>query len=178
MIMPKLWIALALALTYNSLFCQKINQMDRQNRRQGYWKVYLPSQADLKNNVREGFYFNNKLIGVWTIKTANGDILEEEIFYDTLTYKVQENKYFLNHNLRSSGFTTSVPYADSLLVIDPKHKKATKIHTQTRQMRQGKWTFYHETGTLESEGSYKDDLKVGKWKYYGESGQLMKTEEL
>lgn len=177
--MKKYYLILALCLIlFNNVFAQTINKADKFGRRQGYWKIYLPSFADKRNDTREGFYYNDKLIGVWQVKNSNGEILKEEIFYDTTQSKMQEIKHFLNGNVQSSGFLIARPHVDSIRIFDPKVKKERTILTSTKLMREGKWSFYYENGILQSEGNYKADVKMGEWKYYNEKGELINMEDV
>jgi hypothetical protein len=116
----------------NLIFGQKkeksfINKVDKLNQCQGYWKVYIPAgSADRLNNIQEGVYFNNKKIGVWITKTNKGEILKEDIYYDTLFYKVEEREYYLSHNIKSTGYMLASPFKDSTIIYDIIKKKKLK----------------------------------------------------
>jgi antitoxin component YwqK of YwqJK toxin-antitoxin module len=168
----------ASTLIFNTLLGQKINKTDRQGRRQGYWKIYIPAfPSELPANSNEGFYYNNKLIGVWQEKTAEGKVFEEDIYFDTLESRIQEIKYYLNGNVQSIGFLLASYHLDTIRYVDPTVNKEKVAITKTWLLREGKWSFYYKSGILQSEGNYKSDNKIGKWNHYNEKGELDKSEE-
>lgn len=48
--------------------------------------------------------------------------------------------------------------------------------SQTNPVRQGPWVHYHRNGNKESEGSYRDNVKVGTWIYYDVAGAMREVE--
>jgi hypothetical protein len=44
-------------------------------------------------------------------------------------------------------------------------------------MRDGKWTRYHENGVVETQGGYATDLREGRWEHFDERGILILEEE-
>jgi hypothetical protein len=58
-----------------------------------------------------------------------------------------------------------------------------KYTYEMRKGANGKWArngtgrAYYESGTLEREGLYKDNVRVGKWTYYAPDGSVLRVEE-
>jgi len=58
-----------------------------------------------------------------------------------------------------------------------------KYTYEMRKSSNGKWAkngigrAYYDTGPLEREGPYKNNVRVGKWTYYGPDGKVLRTEE-
>lgn len=58
-----------------------------------------------------------------------------------------------------------------------------KFTYELRKSANGKWAkngvgrAYYDTGPLEREGLYKNNIRVGKWTYYGPDGKVLRVEE-
>jgi hypothetical protein len=58
-----------------------------------------------------------------------------------------------------------------------------KYTYEMRKGANGKWArngtgrAYYESGPLEREGLYKDNVRVGKWTYYAPDGSVLRVEE-
>jgi antitoxin component YwqK of YwqJK toxin-antitoxin module len=126
----------------------------------------------------EGFYYNDKEIGVWTKKDRDGRVYQERIYYDTTRSKVQINDYYLNGNLKSMGFLFPAPYRDTVMQYDEKLGRDRRFVIDSMLMKSGRWSFYHSNGILESEGLYEKNAKKGIWKFYNQNGELIRTEDL
>ena len=156
---------------------QTRNFEDLQGREQGFWRIAIPDGFGHTSNTSEGFYFNGVPIGVWVKRTREGKIYQERIYFDTIKHKIREINYYLNGNLKSSGFLYSEPVRDSVMDFDPISNRDTLAYITRRLFQKGVWTFYHPNGVKESDGFYSKDLKVGSWKYYDDKGNLLKVEE-
>lgn len=166
----------------STVFCQgagkkKYDYTDSLGRRQGFWRCLSPTNSE-RFNLYEGIYYNDVQIGVWTLKTQDGVILKQDIFFDTIMHKVEYVEYFKNQGVKSIGFKYKVAYKDTVYPFgNEPDSMNVPIYIDSILMKQGKWIYYYENGEMESEGQYKDDQKKGVWKYYNEKGELLKTEE-
>lgn len=153
-----------------------INFTDKRGLRQGYWKISMPDHMGHTSNILSGFYYNGKKIGVWTLSNYSGQVIHNEIYYDTSGYKVEFKEYHLNGQLKSTGFYFRVYQRDTISIFDERAKAYSNYVTDSVLKKQNKWSYFYDNGLLESQGLYENDKKVGIWKYFNKKGELIKEE--
>lgn len=156
---------------------QKYNQTDRLGRRQGFWFIAMPDGMGHSSNLLQGFYYNDKEIGVWANKTYDNKTVEEQIYFDTSRQKMQENTYYGDGNLKSTGYYSSFPCSDTAYQYDEKAQKTKPLIIRNKLLKEGLWHSYYQNGNIQSEGKYEKGEKQGKWKYFNENGEIVKTED-
>lgn len=153
------------------------NMVDSQNLRQGYWIDPIPFEGGHRVGTLSGIYYNNKKVGVWNLRTPNGIIEKQFIYYDTLEHEVQYNEYYENRNFKSTGFKYPVAKKDTVFAYNETTGQLDiPVYFDSILMKQGKWRIYYRNGQLESEGEYINDIKKGIWYYYSDQGTLLKRE--
>lgn len=93
------------------------------------------------------------------IYTSSDSIPYNGLIKDTVNGKIIEYEVF---NGKKNG----------LFKIYHKNGILEMIGTIEDNLNQGKWTYYYQSGQIESEGYFKDDLPTGLWKWYHENGNL------
>lgn len=129
-----------------------INKTDDNNRKQGHW-IFTNKTRNLpgykaNQKVEDGYYENNRKVGVWTFYFNNGKIKHK------LTYLNNQPNgpavfYYKNGNIREKG-------------------------TWKNNRWIGAYTMYHPDGNLKNEFRYNNQgVKDGPQKYYHDNGKLM-----
>ena len=132
-------IIIGVELLRGNAVAQSLNMTDKYGRRQGYWKIYLPAfPSELKNNCKEGFYYNDKIIGVWKTSTGQNKVFEERIFFDTTESRIQEIKDYMNGKIKSIGFLFAQYHLDTIRYFYPIVKRQKFEISKTRLYQQGK----------------------------------------
>jgi antitoxin component YwqK of YwqJK toxin-antitoxin module len=165
-----------IVFSQTSLNKSNINKTDKRGLNQGFWKISMPDGMGHNSNFLEGFFYNNKKIGVWVHKNYKGMVFKEEIYFDTSLHKVQVNEFYVSGNIKSSGYLYSVHKTDTVIVPKTKSSKEKIILIDRILMKQNKWSYYFDNNLIESEGIYFEDMKDGIWRYYNTEGVLIKQE--
>jgi antitoxin component YwqK of YwqJK toxin-antitoxin module len=167
---------------------QNINRWDQQKQKQGLWvsfhknrqvQVEGPYRNDLKNGYWKFYQANGNLIRIE--KWINGELQEgaEEVAKVEIkrTINPQTGKVS-SKGAYQNGKATGVHRqydengeVSSSTLYDQGIKLAEGI-VDEQGRKQGPWKFFYADGSLKSEGSYKDDLKVNSWHYFFEDGKL------
>lgn len=164
-----------------------INRYDPQGRKNGVWKEFYENgnlkteityRNDLKNGYQKEYDIEGKLLKVE--KYINGDIVLDakevasyEIRYDYYpdgSVKVMGSyldnvaqgvrKEFGPDGSIVKSYILSEGFVVGEGLLDAKNRK------------QGHWKEYYESGQLQAEGDYKDDIRIGEWKFYHPNGKL------
>ncbi|MBX3241941.1 MAG: hypothetical protein KIT80_13215 [Chitinophagaceae bacterium] len=153
------------------------NKKDSIGLKQGFWKFGMPYHRGNNSMVLcEGFYYNNKHIGVWKKLSRYGKLLEMEVYYDTIELKAERIIYNNDNNIViARGSISSRPFNDSITVYDEFDTEKSVFITSVI-MRHGHWTYYDDNGKLYCEGEFADDKRVGVWRYYNKDGTISEKE--
>jgi antitoxin component YwqK of YwqJK toxin-antitoxin module len=166
---------------------EKINRLDKFNRKQGTWKEFYPDFSVKK----EMQYRDDKLDGYLKEFARDGNLIKAEKYVEgVLQQNVAElikldikNAYYENGRIKSSGtFNKGTPegitrrydeegkiiggevYKDGILLAEGV--------TDEKGYKQGKWKEYYPTGQLKAEGEYLNDRKTGPWTFYHLNGKI------
>ncbi len=181
-------------LTYKSgvlVKQQKINRKDNQGRKQGLFMTFY----DNKKTKNEGTYKDDLKHGYFKYYNRNGSLVRSEKYINGVLQEEQGQaaKLDIRRTLHktSSAIKTEGTYRNG--VEDGVHREfdeegnvvASKVYDMGVLLsegiydnigrKQGPWKYYHPTGELKKEGSYKNDEKVGVWKYYYLNGKIEQT---
>jgi antitoxin component YwqK of YwqJK toxin-antitoxin module len=170
---------------------QRVNRLDKQNRRTGLWVELFASFSTRK----EEFYSDGLLNGYLKEYDERGNLTKLEKYVDGILQlnarelektKLQK-EYYTNGRLKRTGSITksglavgtyisydstgaiseAVQYENSFMVarglIDSSGKK------------QGLWQEFYFTGELKAEGAYLDNLKTATWVYFHQNKKTEQT---
>jgi len=173
---------------------ERINRRDKNGLKQNMWKTFY-----LSDKVKTaGSYKDGKLNGYYREYDERGKIYREEKYIDGILSLEKDtivdstkivvdfkDDFYANGKLKKSGgfIFDSIPVGihreyDTLGKIT-----AAKLYDEKGVLlgtgmvdesgrKQGKWYFYNNIGSKESEGNYKNDYKYGKWIFYYRDGSI------
>jgi antitoxin component YwqK of YwqJK toxin-antitoxin module len=140
----------------------------------GYVAVQITYKNDKKNGIRRT-YHEDEIVeenfvddikqGFTYFYYPDGKLWKEIYFVDGL--EEGEAKEYAN----SDGRVIKLTYYKKGFVTDIERINAI----DNAGMKQGRWKFYYEDGSLKQEGEYKNDLKHGYFKDYTREGNLITT---
>jgi len=168
---------------------EKINRKDEDGLKQGVWKSYYPNgsikiEESYKNDLLTGVYKeytedgNIKIL----LQYAKGMLIEEK---DSVAMEIEiRNKYDSEGNLSYTGaFRKNVPVGIHR-IYDPTGKVVnaflySELGTTLGEgiltndgKKEGEWKYYDEDGSVQSKGSYTNNLLNGAWKYFYGTGNI------
>jgi uncharacterized protein len=197
---------------------ERMNRNDSLGKKQGLWREYFPD-GKIKT---EGYYRDGVLSGIFKQFNEKGALelalnYRDGVILDNVTENQKEvsirNKYDENNLLVFSGaFIDSIPvgihrfynssgevvdakvYSNSGLLLsqgiinnDGKRQGKTTFFFETgkpyaigdyqNNLRTGKWIYYYKSGRIEQEGNFRNDLADGSWKWYYPDGEIKREEE-
>lgn len=145
----------------------KVNQFDKQGRKQGYWM-----RKYANGNVAYEIYFkDNKPVGEYKRYYENGKpyaILN----YDDQGIHAKAKMFDEEGNLIATGFYHE-KQRDSTWHF---YKKGDILIARERYVNNKKWgmaTTYYDDGTVAETHNWRDDVENGIWKKYYPSGKQM-----
>lgn len=167
-----------------------INGYNVQGKKQGLWKEFYENEntkweGTFRNGIKDGYFkyydFQGNIIKIE--KYRNGIIESDPI--EITSFEVRTD-YYSNGNVKISG-----SYLNDLAegvrreyTIDGKISDGYLMHQgviighgiiDESGKKQGKWIHYYDNGSIESEGSYVDNVKRGLWTFYFENGNIEET---
>lgn len=142
-----------------------INCTDKQNLKQGKWKIEVPPLRGERGFIEEGSYTNNRKEGVWRRFSQMGDLLAVENY--KWGNKNGMNRYFTINGLeREESWMAVNPNKaydtiDVQDIINPNKYEKVIVKVEGASLRHGTWRFYDPlTGQLvKTENWYLDQFK-------------------
>lgn len=169
---------------------EKINRVDKFNRKQGNWREFYP---DFSVN-RELQYRDDKLDGYLKEFSRDGNLVKAEKYIEgVLQQNVAElikldikNAYYENGKVKSSGtFNKGVPEGITRRYDEQGNMIGGEVYkdgvllaegiTDEKGYKQGKWKEFYPGGQLKGEGEYLNDRKTGPWLFYHLNGKIEQT---
>lgn len=162
--------------------------VDREGFRQGVWKDFYEN----KMLRAEGSYLNNKREGKWTFYDSSGKI-EQVGFYKNGLETGRWIRYYDNGNIhieedylngKSDGYYTEYDETGKIIVDgsflegEQEGKWVEEINDFKAEgeyisgLRNGKWKYFYDNGTVLFEGNYIQGNAEGKHRYYYPDGSL------
>ncbi|MBN1598477.1 MAG: hypothetical protein JW894_09300 [Bacteroidales bacterium] len=165
-----------------------VGLIDIEGNKKGIWKNYyldgsIKETGEYVNNLKEGrwtYYFNNGQIeqigefvkgkenGTWKWYSEKGELLKEEEFYNG-----KEEGLYTEYD-ESGNVIVVGEYFDGekegewTLIINDFSAKGSYV----TGLRDGKWRYYYDDGSVMFEGNYIQGNPDGKHKYYHPNGEL------
>jgi len=139
--------------------------IDKEGKREGGWKD-LYRAGNLK---AEGNYMNNKREGKWTFYFPDGKIEQVGYFKND-----QENGQWIRYYTNGNIFVEESYYNGKKDGYYTEYNEEGKIITQGDYLegeKEGAWLL--EINDLKAEGQFITGLRDGKWKYYYDDGTLL-----
>lgn len=165
--MKRVLIVLLVFSSFSVLGQNKINQVDSNGKKQGYWIE--------DNGYKECYYKNNLLHGFCKTYSKINHTLDalgefDNGNYSGIWYFFDEKKGFI-----IGKFFDIEKNTDIIIVLDDGHTKEKPIYKAYN-------INYYPSGIIKEEGQilYDDSFEIdyyeyGLWKYYDEKGNLIKT---
>ena len=167
---------------------EKINQIDKDGKKQGLWKEYYPN-GRLKTEKR---YKNDELNGYIKEYSPQGKLEGAELFLEGEQRSEEENEadfeirytYYDDGSIRSTTTYNLANEKDGVAQFYDTIGEVTNAEIWKNDyliakgiidrsgIRRGDWETYYLDGKVKSKGVYKGGEKYGKWMYYFTSGKL------
>ena len=166
---------------------EKINRIDKLNRKQGTWKEFY-ANGNVKKELR---YRDDKLDGYVKYFEPDGNLAKAEKYVDgVLQVNVAElvkldvvTTYYETGKKKTSGtykdgypegFTRKFNEEGEIIgseLFKDGYKIGEGIY-DSQGFKQGKWKEFYITGELKAEGEYLNDKKIGEWIYYYQNAKI------
>lgn len=123
-----------------------INCTDKQNLKQGKWKIEVPPLRGERGYIEEGGFVNNRKEGVWRRFSQMGDLLAVENY--KWGNKNGMNRYFtingLEHEESWMAVNPNKAYdtIDVQDIINPNKYEKVVVKVEGNSLRHGTWRFY------------------------------------
>lgn len=148
-----------------------LNQIDDQNRKQGYWvftnkEKHLPGYSD-DQKIEEGAFLNNRKTGKWTFYFNNGKV-KHTLNYVNGSADGMAIFYYKNGNIREQGTWKNNRWVGEYKMYYRNGNPKNVFNYNIQGLKNGKQVFYHENG--------KPSL-VGTWDAGNETNDLAEYKE-
>jgi len=165
-----------------------VNRYSQSGEKQGVWIDFHPN-GKVKSQVN---YNNGKITGLLKEYDSNGKQIVAEKYQDgqklakdsiRVDAKVHTETY-PDGTVKSTGaYLDGKPIGIHRTFKEDGTSSIANVYTNDGVLmasgmldadgkKQGKWSFYFESGKLKNEGLYSSNMKIGEWIFYFESGQI------
>lgn len=147
----------------------------KDNRPDGYGKIYMPFTSDLYVLVYSGDFKKGKISGAGSLYYGDGSIKYEGDLKDGV-FNGSGKEYYVDGKVHYEGEWEKGMYVKGILYypngnIQYEGEWKKSIFSDTTQ-KSGKGKLYFDNGRLNYEGSWKNDVFNGKGKLYDEDGAI------
>ncbi len=144
-----------------------INQLDANNRKQGFWELYF---KNTKKVLEQGRYIDNMRTGIWTQFLEDGTVSSE------ITYVEDEPNgyakiYHPNGNIAEEGLWRDDVWVGEYKAYHKNGKPLYKWHFDEDGLRTGHQEYYHENGVIMISGNWEKGTENGTVTRYNKQGQ-------
>lgn len=154
---------------------EKINQLDSNNKRQGYWIVRNidNSQPGYKENqiIEEGNYENSWKVGLWKSYYPNGK-LKSEIHYEMGRPMGRYKLYYENGQLEEAGNWKRTKNTGEFKRYYPNGNLMQDFSFTEAGLRTGEQNYYYSNGNLRLQGNWENGKESGLITEYYENGDI------
>ncbi len=144
-----------------------INQVDVENKKQGYWVV----KSNAGTLLEEGEYKDSRKYGLWKAYFPNGKIKSEITFVGSRP-KGPYKLYHENGIIQEEGNWSSTKNTGNFKRYHTNGKVAQEFNFNTSGRREGEQKYYHENGQLRIVGNWAQGQESGELKEFYENGDL------
>lgn len=145
---------------------ERINQTDKQGRKQGYWeKEYASGSLQYKGNFK-----NDKPTGEFTRFYENG-VMQAFMVFDDNGIKSQATLFYDNGEKAATGNYINTKKDGEWIYYSFYTNKLVSKETFQNGLKHGISVIYFENGRPSQELFWQNDLKHGQWKQYYENGK-------
>jgi antitoxin component YwqK of YwqJK toxin-antitoxin module len=159
----------------------KINQLDTNNLKQGYWKITAEMRQDTGyfsgDIIEEGEFKNSRKIGLWVRYYPNGN-KQSEITYMNGRPKGEYKTYYNNEKLEEEGNWVQQKNTGDFARYYSNGEKMQEFRFDENGVRNGKQLYFHENGKIEVEVIVIDGKEEGTMKRFSENGELKSEVEV
>lgn len=160
-------ITLIFGLNIACIAQDKINQVDANNLKQGYW-----IRTDETNNKQEeGGYINNKKEGIWKKYYPSGKV-KSEITYKSSRPNGYAKFYYENGNISEEGIWKGNKWTGDYKFYHQNGNVAYEWQYNEKGKRTGVQKYYHENGNIMIEGEWTEGKEAGTVKEFYADGSL------
>lgn len=150
------------------------NQTDDNNRKQGHW-IFTNKTRSLpgyKNDqvVEDGYYENNRKVGIWTFYFNNGKVKHKLTYHNN-----QPNGpavfYYKNGNIREQGTWKNNRWIGAYTMYHPDGKLKNEFRYNNQGVKDGAQKYYHENGNLMISGTWTNGEEGNDLHEYDKNGK-------
>lgn len=154
---------------------EKINQLDSNNRKQGYWIVRnidnsYPKYSD-NQKIEEGNYKDSWKVGLWKSYYPNGKP-KSEIHYDMGRPMGKYKLYYENGQLEEAGNWKRTKNTGDFKRYYPNGKLMQDFSFTEAGLRTGEQKYYYSNGNLRLQGNWENGKESGLITEYYENGDI------
>ncbi|RUT77732.1 toxin-antitoxin system YwqK family antitoxin [Ancylomarina longa] len=153
-------------VSFGEVVQNTINQVDKENRKQGSWIEYCNGVK-----IREGNYINNKKNGIWKNYRKDG-ILSYVIQFVNGIPNGEMCSYYANGNLLEKGNWVSDHWEGEYYCYSEKGNISGHFFFNKYGKRTGYQEYYHENGKVSIKGNWFNGNKEGEIQEFYENGEL------
>ena len=151
-----------------------LNATDAQGWKQGKWIENSDGDdaegCSAGTKLEEGFYKDNRKIGVWRKFWCNGK-LKNELVYNA-DKSISSKDYYADGKLKEEGTWNSIGWIGPYKTYHPNGKLYYEWVYDKEGKRTGKQRYYYENGNLMFDGEWNGGKEAGVIKEYYENGAL------
>lgn len=150
------------------------NQTDDNNRKQGHW-IFTNKTRSLPGYktdqiVEDGYYENNRKVGVWTFYFNNGKIKHK------LTYLNNQPNgpavfYYKSGKIREKGNWKNNRWVGSYTMYHPDGHLKNEFTYNNQGVKDGPQKYYHDNGNLMISGTWKNGEEGNDIHEYDKNGK-------
>ncbi len=152
-----------------------INKIDVEGKKQGKWIVLGKTKTEScyasTAVVEEGFYVENKKIGIWKDYYCNGN-LKTKITYVNGRPDGPASKYYENGKLKEEGIWKISKWVGEYKLYYANGQPRHEFNFNANGKREGNQRYFHENGKVMIEGNWSGGQESGVVKEYYETGEL------
>jgi antitoxin component YwqK of YwqJK toxin-antitoxin module len=151
-----------------------LNFSDTQGWKQGKW-IESSDGDDVQGcaagtKLEEGFYKDNRKVGLWRIFWCNGK-LKNELVYNA-DRSISSKDYYPDGKLKEEGTWNSIGWVGPYKTYHPNGKLYYEHEYDKEGKRTGKQRYYYDNGNLMFDGEWSGGKEAGVIKEYYENGAL------
>lgn len=166
---------IGLAQSFEIINNDTLNYTDAGGLKQKYWIFYgktkkVPGFKD-DQKVEEGFYQDNKKVGIWKTYFSNGNV-KNELTYTNNRPSGYAKMYHANGKVAEEGLWENNKWVGGYKYYFENGNLSYEWNYNKEGKREGVQKYYHENGNVMIEGDWKDGKEAGTIKEYYEDGSI------